>query len=197
MDVILLKWDFFSYCHNVFTGYFYKPINYYNCTLYLAKKKKKSMTDWKLGECAYNCALCTAHWKPWGQGQWKTCLIPSNRCKHTFRGFLQRSSYSRMFLCGSDFFFHKCNQLLKILLHKHIFPWKLQWLCAMLQELQNRLFYISDLSVFICCLKVNHKTLQLMQSCNTVPDVNSSGIFKSQMLTFLSFWNPSVLSFIF
>ena len=180
----------------MFTGYFYKPIKYYNCTLYLAKKKKKN--QWQTGNLE-NAPTAVHYAQPTENHQVKVsgkpASFPLTDANLHLEDFCKDLVTAGCFSVD-QIFFHKCNQLLKTLLHKHIFPWKLQWLCAMLQELQNRLFYISDLSVFMCCLKVNHKTLQLMQSCNTVPDVNSSGIFKSQMLTFLSFWNP-VLSFIF
>lgn len=85
-------------------------------------------------------------WRPSGQSYWKTCLIPCNRCKLTFREHVQQSSNNRMFLCGPVFclvgwlvwfggcwfvgfcFFHKCNLSLKILVQMHIyFPQELQW----------------------------------------------------------------------
>lgn len=142
---------FFSYCHNVFTGY---------CKLsqlHLVFDKNKSVTNWKLGGWAYSCAPCTAYWKPSGQGHWKTCLIPSNRCKLIFRGLVQWSSSNRMLLCGPDIFLiNATNCSIFLFICIFLFPGNYNDSVECSKSCKTEFL---GLSVFLCCLKVNHKTL--------------------------------------
>lgn len=95
---------FCFYCHNVFSGYCYKLINYHDYISFLAKIKSSDKPEtWRM-----SLQLCRMHsWpKMSDKGHWKICLISflNERQKLSFRGHVQWSSNNRMFLDGPDFF---------------------------------------------------------------------------------------------
>lgn len=165
-------------------------VNYHNYILYLTK-----INQWQTGnlEDEPTAAPCTPYWKPSGQGHWKTCLIPSNRCKLIFRGLVQWSSSNRMLLCGPDIFLiNATNCSIFLFICIFLFPGNYNDSVECSKSCKTEFL---DLSVFLCCLKWITRPYSLCSLA--VLDLSSSRIFKHQVLTFLSFWNPYALSFTF